>query len=1329
MKTFIVYILLSIVSFDSFSQPFINRSTLSNTNIDGRLGALKNFILPRYKDTTEANLTSSNITLNNLGLDSCAAIIYTRSDNKIWKRTCPPGPKAWVEVGGGTVTGAINGLTLFGSNIGLGGTLNQNTLINGASFAFNMQSLSDFTIHSDAGSTTRLKLSTTSSNLFSPNGINGFKIQDDSLYAIGITKGNTTDSILTYNKSSNSVGYVSASSFGAGSLPPEMDVFLIGGQSNAVGNSGAGGAALSPNPDSATVYQYYLSAFTMVTDEVGPANTGSAWPSFGITWFNRTGRKIAFVPTAVNGTGQLATSDSGFGNWSPTGTLYGTSLSSLSAAIASITAAGYTPVFRGILWSQGENDANFINSAAITQSDYQTGLTNMIADYRTALGENTPFYIFRTGTRVTSSDVGYLAVRTVQETVTAADPLRNKIVFRNAVDFPGRSMMADNSHYTQTGYNEMGRYGSESILNSSTESWQKQAGTLYFNGSVGIGTITPQTPTSNLHLNTINVTFPFHMKSDRAGLSVAKFENINTTNNAATGTRHYINNTLRSQLLQYGTSTDFGDYAYIVTAITGPVRIGSNAGDFDIYSGVGGPTTGNTKIRMNQAGQLAIGLNPTANSSALLDLQSTTSGTLITRMTEAQRDAIVSPATGLLIYNTDDNEFNFYNGSAWTPISGSGGSTNTSIGSGYRVAVNATNNIKSISAKYGIALDSATLGEIGVTADTSTLFPAVRATIPSASTPTLQEVITAGSTFTALNTYVGGNFPQKYTFNSLEGVGDAGGAGLDLSSNSTTASGSDQTLLKAQLSGANAISSQVTYTSRFENLHTGTGSTNIAGSFYASGGTSNVAIHVPQNGGYVGLGTASPNYFLDIQEDRASAFAASITNNNSTGSGLGVNVFNTGTQSIFQLLAGAGGSDAKFGVRANGEVRFNDLPGSPGQYLTSAGAGASPTWETPSGGSVTWNAITDPTGTQALTFDDGERTTWANGSNTETFLDVTSNSLTTGKVFNLSSSSISSGIMVDIAVTGTAGLTNQTGLNISLSGANGTGAQTTYGARFSNTHTGTSVNVGAEFIASGGSTNTAIRVASGNGRVAIGQLNANASLDVVGTAILDAIQTTSVGANGNLLTGTGTGTSSSTSAPFQIEGGTTANFRLSTNGTTASTISAGSTYAAFTAASSVLTEAASGTHPIIATAAFLPPTITGGVATVTNTATVYIGAAPSATVTGANMSLWVKGLTRVDGNLNINSGVAADGGGLKHARVTTGRISAGSTALVTITWTTAFADANYSVSASVVDATTSSLSLSVVHVESVTASAVTVRVLNNAVGSLTGTVNVIAIHD
>lgn len=101
---------------------------------------------------------------------------------------------------------------------------------------------------------------------------------------------------------------------------------------------------------------------------------------------------------------------------------------------------------------------------------------------------------------------------------------------------------------------------------------------------------------------------------------------------------------------------------------------------------------------------------------------------------------------------------------------------------------------------------------------------------------------------------------------------------------------------------------------------------------------------------------------------------------------------------------------------------------------------------------------------------------------------------------------------------------------------------------------------------------------------------------------------------------------------------------------------------------------------------------------------------------------------RVVGKSDLG-GIQQNGWGFKHARVTTGSIGAASTALVTVTWTTAFSDANYTVSANVEDTTTSSLSLSVVHVETKSASAVTVRVLNNAAGALTGTLHVIGVHD
>ena len=43
----------------------------------------------------------------------------------------------------------------------------------------------------------------------------------------------------------------------------------------------------------------------------------------------------------------------------------------------------------------------------------------------------------------------------------------------------------------------------------------------------------------------------------------------------------------------------------------------------------------------------------TPDASSLLEIKSTTQGLLISRMTKTQRDAIATPATGLLIYQTN----------------------------------------------------------------------------------------------------------------------------------------------------------------------------------------------------------------------------------------------------------------------------------------------------------------------------------------------------------------------------------------------------------------------------------------------------------------------------------------------------------------------------------------------------------------------------------------------------------------------------------------------------------------------------------------------------
>src|SRR3954447_11177937 len=74
------------------------------------------------------------------------------------------------------------------------------------------------------------------------------------------------------------------------------------------------------------------------------------------------------------------------------------------------------------------------------------------------------------------------------------------------------------------------------------------------------------------------------------------------------------------------------------------------------------------RMRINASGAVAIG-TPSPNNSAKLDINSITKGVLLPRMTLTQRNAIPSPATGLLMFQTDNTPgFYYYSGSAWTAL-------------------------------------------------------------------------------------------------------------------------------------------------------------------------------------------------------------------------------------------------------------------------------------------------------------------------------------------------------------------------------------------------------------------------------------------------------------------------------------------------------------------------------------------------------------------------------------------------------------------------------------------------------------------------------------
>ena len=74
----------------------------------------------------------------------------------------------------------------------------------------------------------------------------------------------------------------------------------------------------------------------------------------------------------------------------------------------------------------------------------------------------------------------------------------------------------------------------------------------------------------------------------------------------------------------------------------------------------------NGTTRLNDS--VLISLSTSINSSAQLQVDSTTKGLLPPRMTTTQKNAISSPATGLQVYDTTLNQMSYYNGTTWTNI-------------------------------------------------------------------------------------------------------------------------------------------------------------------------------------------------------------------------------------------------------------------------------------------------------------------------------------------------------------------------------------------------------------------------------------------------------------------------------------------------------------------------------------------------------------------------------------------------------------------------------------------------------------------------------------
>lgn len=78
------------------------------------------------------------------------------------------------------------------------------------------------------------------------------------------------------------------------------------------------------------------------------------------------------------------------------------------------------------------------------------------------------------------------------------------------------------------------------------------------------------------------------------------------------------------------------------------------------------------RMRVDAAGNVGIGTT-SPSASAILDVQSTTKGARLPNMTTVQKNAIASPAVGLMVFDTTLAQLSIYDGSAWVAVGSGGG--------------------------------------------------------------------------------------------------------------------------------------------------------------------------------------------------------------------------------------------------------------------------------------------------------------------------------------------------------------------------------------------------------------------------------------------------------------------------------------------------------------------------------------------------------------------------------------------------------------------------------------------------------------------------------
>lgn len=296
------------------------------------------------------------------------------------------------------------------------------------------------------------------------------------------------------------------------------DVFVIYGQSNAIGFAGADSGFSSNDlvPLSDKAFYWDGSKVSPLIHYMkhasGETSTGSAWDQFSRRYTELTGRGCIFIPCAKAGVS--------INELSRGGVYYSNAQGYINAFDAynhSLTLGN-----RYIMFHQGEQDQLSANDRDNYQASLSALISDMIGDFRCSR-----FYILKVGCPITRSERLWNAVQNAQEYLsTTLESCRMATRICTSFNRSNLLLGSDTTHYSIKGYNLMGDDAATNIARDvinitrvstyGTESYSRLnlPGQLAWNALSAYVTLENGSGEPSFVINTSNNTSGFHRVSN-----------------------------------------------------------------------------------------------------------------------------------------------------------------------------------------------------------------------------------------------------------------------------------------------------------------------------------------------------------------------------------------------------------------------------------------------------------------------------------------------------------------------------------------------------------------------------------------------------------------------------------------------------------------------------------------------------------------------------------------------------------------------------------------------------------------------------------------------